>query len=242
MTRLRAILIDDEALALRRLTHTLAPFGDVEVVASGSSARQARALLAEHRPDVLFLDIAMPGMSGLDLAGQMLGTDGPAVIFVTAFGGYAAAAFGVDAVDYLLKPVAPERLAAAIERARIWISGRAGRAAAMPREDSIWAYRHREYVRIRIADIAWVEADGDYVRLHAEEGTGLVRATLSAIEARLADHGFIRVHRSALCRRDAVTGLLRKPSGALTVRLADGSEIPAGRKYAGGLRALTARI
>ncbi|MEG3180964.1 LytR/AlgR family response regulator transcription factor [Sphingomonas sp. LT1P40] len=239
---LRAILIDDEALAIRRLALALKPFTDVEVVATGASARHARLLIAEHRPDLVFLDIAMPGTSGLDIAGEIAGS-GPAVIFVTAFDSHGAAAFGVDAVDYLLKPVAPERLAAAIARARTWIGGRAKLTAdATPPDDSIWAYRHREYVRIRIADISWAEADGDYVRLHTADGTGLVRATLSAIEARLIPAGFIRVHRSALCRREAIAGLLRRPSGALAIRLNTGAEIPAGRSYVGGLRGMIDRL
>ncbi|QNA85295.1 response regulator transcription factor [Sphingomonas sp. So64.6b] len=251
MKRLRAILVDDEQLALTRLRHTLDEVGGVEVVAATTRAREALAMIGDVRPDLVFLDIAMPGLTGFDIVERLAGDTMPAVIFVTAFDSHAVRAFGVDAVDYLLKPVAPDRLAMAIGRARTWLSGRAIHAGPGPDPapdsqapiESLWTHRHREVLRVRIDDIEWVEAHGDYVRLHTNDGRGgLVRMTLSALEVQLDDALFIRVHRSAICRRTAIAGLRRKTTGALAAAMASGVEAPVGRKFSGGLRQLIKRV
>jgi DNA-binding LytR/AlgR family response regulator len=252
MRQLRAVLVDDEQLALTRLSRSLAAVDGVEVVASTTSAREAMRTIGGARPDLVFLDVAMPGLSGFDIVGQLRGEEAPAVIFVTAYDHYAVQAFGVDAVDYLLKPVAPARLKAAVGRARTWLDGRAVGHELAPApapekacdtvDDSLWAHRHREFVRILIDDIQWIEANGDYVRLHTAEGGGLVRMTLAALEAQLDDTVFIRVHRSAICRRGAIAGLRRKPTGALVAALASGEEVPVGRRFGGGLRMLLKRM
>lgn len=248
MRQLRAVLVDDERLALTRLSRSLAAVEGIEVVATTTSARSAVGMIDEARPDLVFLDIAMPGLTGFDIVGQLHGEDAPAVIFVTANENHAVQAFGVDAVDYLLKPVAPARLQAAVARARTWIDGRAAGAVEPPEApepaeaESFWAHRHREFVRIQIDDIQWIEANGDYVRLHTVEGGGLMRMTLAALETQLDDGLFIRVHRSAICRRSAIAGLRRKPTGALVAMLANGEEAPVGRRFGGGLRALLRRV
>lgn len=252
MTPLRALLVDDEPLALRRLSVALAEIAGVEVIETTTSARTAPDLIQRLQPDIVFLDIAMPGLDGFEVIRQLPGSPRPAIVFVTAYATHAVQAFDIDAVDYLLKPVAPDRLATAVERARAWIAGREGLArdvAAADRalltlagEDSLWTHRHQEFVRVPIDQIAWLEAEGDYVRIHADNGGGLVRTTLSALEARLDPDHFIRVHRSAICRRSAITGLRRKATGALSVSLANGDRAPVGRTYSSGLRALLKRI
>jgi len=245
---LRALLVDDEPLALRRLSVAIAAIGGVDVVGTTTSARQAVGMIGELKPDVVFLDIAMPGLDGFEIAEQLRADDAPAIVFVTAYDQHAVRAFDADAVDYLLKPVAPERLRAAIGRVRNWIAGRPAPEEAVSdgerlgADDSLWVHRHQEFVRVRVDDIEWIEAEGDYVRLHAGEGGGLVRATLSGLEARLDPAVFVRVHRSAICRLSAITGLHRKPTGALAVRLANGDEAPVGRSYNSGLRALLRRM
>jgi len=253
MTPLRAILVDDEPLALGRLSRSLAAIDGVEIVATTTSSSQAVHMIAEARPDIIFLDIAMPGLNGFELVEQLPADDMPGVIFVTAFDTHGVQAFGIDAVDYLLKPVAQDRLRVSVGRARAWIDGRASQRARMrdPAEkierpgapiDSLWAHRHREVVRIAIDSVGWIEAEGDYVRLHTPDGGGLVRMTLTALEAQLDDTVFIRVHRSAICRRSAITGLRRKPTGALVASLANGDEAPVGRMFGGGLRTLMRRV
>ncbi|MGH6613801.1 LytR/AlgR family response regulator transcription factor [Sphingomonas sp.] len=254
MTRLRAMLVDDEPLALARLARTLAPLDKVEVVGTTSKASEAMAMIATLRPDILFLDIAMPGLSGFDLVARLPERHRPAIIFVTAFDSHAVRAFGVDAADYLMKPVAPDRLVQAVDRAIYWLNGRARPPAVVDRTasgddhpgapiESLWAHRHRETVRIRVDEIEWIEAQGDYVRLHTNDGRGgLVRMTLSALEIQLDTAAFIRVHRSAICRRSAISGLRRKTTGALAAFLASGGEAPVGRKFSGGLRTLLKRL
>ncbi|QNQ08307.1 LytR/AlgR family response regulator transcription factor [Sphingomonas alpina] len=248
MTRLRAMLVDDEPLALARLARTLAPLDKVDVVGVTSKASEAMAMIAALRPDILFLDIAMPGLTGFDLVARLPGRDRPAIIFVTAFDSHAVRAFGVDAADYLMKPVVPDRLAQAVDRAIYWLNGRARQSATSDDHpdtpiESLWAHRHRETVRIRVDEIEWIEAQGDYVRLHTNDGRGgLVRMTLSALEVQLDTATFIRVHRSAICRRSAISGLRRKATGALAAFLASGGEAPVGRKFSGGLRTLLKRL
>lgn len=251
MNAVRALLVDDEPLALRRLAVSLKAFEEIEVVDSTTSARKAVEMIEELRPDVVFLDIAMPGLSGFDVADSMPPDLNPAIVFVTAYDRHAVRAFGVDAADYLMKPVAPDRLRAAIDRARAWLRGRAGDDGPAEDEappdrlspqDSLWVHRHQALARIRVEDVLWIEAEGDYVRLHAAGETGLLRMTLSGLHARLDPAEFVRVHRSAVCRIAAITGMRRKPTGALVVSLANGDDAPVGRSYSGGLRALLKRI
>ena len=256
MKPLRAILVDDEPLALGRLSRSLEAIGDVAIVGTTTSSGQAVRMIDETRPDVVFLDIAMPGLNGFELVERLPADDMPAIVFVTAFDTHAVKAFGIDAADYLLKPVAPDRLRASIGRARAWIDGRASQApGAAPNADagpdgakspskieSLWAHRHRETVRLHIDSIDLIEAEGDYIRLHSAEGGGLVRMTLAALEQQLDTAIFIRVHRSAICRRSAIAGLRRKQTGALVATLTNGDEVPVGRKFGGGLRALLRRI
>lgn len=243
MSRLRALIVDDELLAVRRLTHSLAAFDDVEIVDTTTSARQAVELIETLRPDIVFLDIAMPGLGGFDVAARVPDDHKPAIVFVTAYDRHAARAFDTDAADYLMKPVAPDRLGAAIGKARTWLRGRAATAPAgrLGDSDSLWVHRRGEFARVPIGAIEWFEAEGDYVRLHAEGG-GLMRGTLSALADRLDPHIFVRIHRSAICRCAAIAGLKRKPTGAVVALLASGAEAPVGRSYVSGLRALLARL
>jgi DNA-binding LytR/AlgR family response regulator len=249
MSRMRALIVDDEPLAVRRLTHSLAAFDDVEVVDSTTSARRAVELIADLKPDIVFLDIAMPGLGGFEVAARIPEGVRPAIVFVTAYGRHAVRAFDTDAADYLVKPVAPERLGAALGKARTWLRGREAVAPEAPATsatlrdgDSLWVHRRGEFARVPIDSIEWIEAEGDYMRLHAENGGGLMRGTLTSLADRLDPDVFVRVHRSAICRMEAITGLRRKATGALAVQLASGSEAPVGRRYASGLRALLAKM
>lgn len=245
---MRALIVDDEPLAVRRLTHSLAAFDDVEVVDTTTSARQAVTMIAELRPDLVFLDIAMPGLGGFEVAASMPPESRPAIVFVTAYDRHAVRAFDSDATDYLMKPVAPERLGAALAKARSWLRGRSQAAAAdveakkLGDDDNLWVHRRGEFARVPVGGVEWFQAEGDYIRLHAASGGGLMRGTLAGLEERLDSAAFVRVHRSAICRLGAIVGLRRKPTGALAVLLASGAEAPVGRSYAGGLRALLARV
>jgi two-component system response regulator AlgR len=243
MDVLRALLVDDEPPALRRLARSLAQIEGVEVVGSTASPSQAVAMIEAAKPDLLFLDISMPGMSGFDLLERLSPEEQPAVIFVTAYDAYALHAFDVAAVDYLMKPVAMERLREAVGRARPWLQGRAAEAAATApaRLESLWIHRHRERVRVPIDEIEWIEGYGDYARIHGPRLAGLARITLNSLEEKLDPDQFLRVHRSAICRRQSIVSLRRRATGAMTVVLASGDEAPVGRRHLPGLRAWVGR-
>jgi len=246
MTMLQTLLVDDEPLASRRLATTLRTIEGVEVIGSTTSARRAVDMIGRLRPDLVFLDIAMPALDGFEVIGRLAETAQPAIVFVTAYDTHAVAAFAADAVDYLLKPVAPDRLRAAIDKARYWLQARRTPMIERQRphvgEDSLWVHRHQEFARVPIEQIIWLQAQGDYVRIHGENGGGLLRSPLSALEAKLDPDLFVRVHRSAICRRSAVTGLRRRVTGALEMSLTTGEWIPVGRSYSNGLRALLRRL
>ena len=240
MEKLRAFLVDDEPPAVRRLARSLARIDDVEVVGSATSPSQAVAMIESQRPDLLFLDISMPGMNGFDLLDRLPRDGQPAVIFVTAYDDHAVHAFDVAAVDYLMKPVAPERLEEAVGRVRPWLKGRAAEAAAAApaRIESLWIHRHRERVRVPVGEIEWIEAYGDYARIHAPHVAGLARITLKSLEEGLDPTEFVRVHRSAICRRASIVSLRRSATGAMSVLLASGGEAPVGRRFVAGLKTL----
>ena len=247
MTALRALVVDDEPLAIRRLTRSLEQIAGIEVVGATTSARQAVSLIDSERPDMLFLDISMPGLSGFEVLERISPEDHPAVVFVTAYDSHAVQAFDVAAVDYLMKPYAQHRLEEAVGRVRLWLEGRAARFnsdSTDPEEplESLWVHRLNEFVRVPVDEISWIEAQGDYVKIHGARRTGLARATLVSLERRLDRAKFTRIHRSAICRKGAIVSLRRKPTGAVVVVLDNGDEAPVGRSYVPGLRAMLRRV
>jgi two-component system response regulator AlgR len=240
---LRALVVDDEALAVRRLTRSLERIAGVGVVAATTSARQALTMIAEEKPDLVFVDIAMPGLSGFELVERIAPAERPAIVFVTAFDAYAVQAFDVAAVDYLLKPVGPERLEEAVYRARLWLQARSADPVPTAADgpawiDSLWIQRHREFVRMPLDEVAWIEAERDYAHIHGRRFSGLARTTLTALAGRLDPRRFVRVHRSAICRKAAIVSLRRKSTGAVTVLLDNGDAAPVGRTFIPGVRAL----
>lgn len=244
MKAVRALLVDDEPLAIRRLQRSLEKIGGVDVVGATTRAREAVALIDERAPDIVFIDIEMPGLNGLEVVGRLPADRLPAIVFVTAYDAYAARAFDLAAVDYLLKPVAGARLEEAVARSRKWLEQRriepesGAEPSLLTDGGSLWVHRNRALTRMEIGRIEWIEAEGDYARLHAGDGDGSARVTLNALAARLDPALFIRVHRRAICRKGAIVAMRRKPTGALSLTLAGGSEVPVGRTYAAGLRAL----
>ena len=241
---LRALLVDDEALAIRRLTRLLEKVEGVEVVASTTSARDAVSMIGSERPDLIFVDIAMPGLSGFEMIERIDPSNRPAIIFVTAHDEHAVQAFDISAADYLLKPVSQPRLEEGVEKARFWLGARAERPSGPARDsiESLWAHSRREFVRIPVDEIDWIEGHGDYARIHGRHAQGLARTTLNALEERLDPGRFMRTHRSAICRKAAIARLRRKPSGAMSVVLSNGEEAPVGRTFVPGLRALLREI
>lgn len=252
MTDLKIVIADDEPLAAERLERLLARLDNLEIVGIASDGEEAVALSEQKRPDLLLLDIAMPGMDGIEVARALSkGKNSPAVIFVTAFDRFAVAAFEVAAVDYLMKPVDAKRLAEAIERGREHVALHRDEDASTPHteekgEDSpwlteFWASDLSGLVRIAADDIDRVSAERDYMRLHVGERSWLIHYSMAKLEEGLDPAKFVRLHRSALVRRDYVAGFSRNASGRWVARLQDGSEQPVGRLYADRVREMAGR-
>lgn len=256
MSRLRTLIVDDEPLARRRLDILLRERPEVEVAGVAAEGVAARRLIEELKPDLVLLDIKMPGLSGFDVLDGLPPETAPIVIFVTAFDRFALEAFDRAAFDYLLKPVEPERLAQAIARARAAKAARSAadrvreleevignlRAGAAEPESAydreVWVQERGDRISLAVSAIDWVAAERDYVRIHAGPKSFLVRQPLGDLEARLDPRAFVRIHRSALVRIDRIARI-RRAAGRCSVVLTTGAEAPVSRRHAAALKAAT---
>lgn len=235
---MRVFVVDDEPLALEWLINCLARIPGVEVVGEAADGDAALERIALAKPDVVLLDIQMPGQSGVDVARALSGRARPEVIFVTAFSHWAAEAFELDAADYLLKPVRPDRLQEAMNRARRRLAGPAAgdSDAAAPSvggyESEFWV-RHKEgLVRVLVADIRRIEADKDYALIHTRLRTHILRTTMREMENRLDPRQIVRVHRSAFLRLSTVRRVERNRRGLMRLHTEDGAVVDVGASYA----------
>ena len=256
---LRVLVVDDEPLARRRVLDLLAAEAGVEVVGEAGTGRRAVAALAEQGGagapvDLVFLDVQMPGLSGLDVVREVGLEAMPATVFVTAYDRHALDAFDVAAVDYLLKPFDDDRFRQALARARRAVRLREvdalrGRLAALlgaappeaapappaggagrPAYAERIAVEARGHTRlVQVEDVDYVSADGPYAVLHVGGETHVVRERMHALEGRLDPDRFFRVHRSTIVQIDRVEALLTAPGGDYTVRLADGTRLSLSR-------------
>ena len=262
---LRVLLADDEPLARKRLQTLLDRAADVEVVAAvGSGAEAADLILRHHNEgcplDVAFLDVQMPSLTGIDVVRSVGPERMPLTVFVTAYDQHAVAAFELAAVDYLTKPFENERFEAALDRARQAVRSRdrdalharlhalldgrppppAEPGSGQPEYAERIAVEMRGQIRVvLVADVDYLEVDGDYVVVHAGEHVHLIRDTLSALERRLDPNDFVRIHRSTIVRLDRVEALLRAPGGDYAVKLRGGPRLQVAR---GRRDALAARL
>jgi two-component system LytT family response regulator len=229
----RALIVDDEAPARSKLRRMLSAFADVEVVGEASDGSMALSLVAQLHPDVIFLDVQMPEVDGFDVAAS-LPDDGPALVFVTAFDHYALRAFDTHASDYLLKPVQPERLERAIERLRAPSRPAARPGAAAPPAQLLIVDRGATHV-VRCVDIEWLQAADNYVNVHLQGRTLLMRRTLESLLKDLAP-AFVRTHRSAAVALSCVRAVRSKGSGDAVVVLHSGTEVPCSRQHRAALK------
>jgi two-component system LytT family response regulator len=243
---IRAVIADDEALARLRLARLCALSGGIDVVAEAKDGDEARKCVAEHRPDLLFLDVEMPGQSGLSVAEGLDPRARPLVVFVTAYRDYAVGAFAVGALDYLLKPFDKERFAETIARARerlavdardVSLHEESGETRAPHRESALraidrLAVKSGPVTRfIELKDVDCVTAEGNYVSVQCGERSYLVRETMNAMETSLDPASFVRVHRSAIVRIDRIAEIEPIASGEYVLRLRGGKTIAAARTY-----------
>jgi two-component system LytT family response regulator len=247
-TPLRVLVVDDEPTALRRLARLLSEIPGVEVVRSCASGRDALLAVAAHRPDVVFLDVEMPGLNGLEVA-RRLRDGGPPVVFVTAYDAHAIEAFRLHAADYVVKPLDPARLRDAVEHVRRMIPVREAASRGPTSEPaSAPATAPRVVIRdgrrehyVRVADILWIESYGNYARVYATGGRYLHRATMQRIQAQLAPYGFARVHRTAIVNVARVVRLQPVGSGQHEAVLDTGVRLRVSRTYRTELEAREAR-
>lgn len=237
---MRVLIADDEPLVRDAVRDAVAAEPDVEVVAECGDGEAALRLATELRPDVLFLDVQMPGLTGLDVAERLDPSLGAAVIFVTAYDHYAVRAFELASADYVLKPFEPARVRAALARVRerrgsnvaelraLLADLRAGPPSYLARFVASLAGRLRV---IPVEDVIWIEAADNYVQVHTAAGSALVRETMKTLEARLDPARFVRVHRSAIVAMGRVRELRPLDSGDYKVVLDGGHATTMSRTY-----------
>jgi two-component system LytT family response regulator len=238
---IRTVLVDDESLALARLRRLLEAEPDVAIVAECTSGREAIDAVTACRPDLVFLDVQMPEIDGFEVLRAISPDNAPCIVFVTAYDAHAVRAFQVRAVDYLLKPIDGERVQQAVARVRQTReqATAAQRYAALQEIlDDLKTAAKRLLVRdggrtkpIRVDEIDWIDAVGNYARLHVSGQTHMLRTTLRTLEDRLGPAHFCRVHRSALINLDRVTEVQAWASGDSVVILSDGARLRVSRRY-----------
>lgn len=240
---IRVLVVDDEPLARRGILDLLAGEPDMSVVGEAEDGPSAVRAIESLRPDLTFLDVQMPGLDGFQVLESVsaAATRLPVVVFVTAHDEHALRAFDVHAIDYLLKPLDPERFRQSLERARAMLGAGAHDPLLrdllrMVKQKSGWATRLLVRTAsamsvVMVADLEWIEADGDYARLHAAGKDHLLRETLASLEGRLDPDAFLRIHRSVIVRIDRIRRVETEDDGDGTVVLADGTRLPFSRSH-----------
>ncbi|EAQ27878.1 two-component response regulator [Erythrobacter sp. NAP1] len=250
MKPLRVFIADDEPLALRRVLRSVKSVDDTEIVGTASDGKEALAVIAATRPDLLLLDIMMPGLTGFELLEHLDEDQTPSVIFITAFDNFAVDAFAQGVVDYILKPLDDTRLAQAIERARERMELDANQerfaqlrsalsqmntdfstAIPSPYERDIWVRENGVVRRVRVEDIDWIEAANDYVSLHTAGGQYLADDSIRSLAKRLNPDQFFQVHRGAIVRIQAISEINREKFSAISLTLKSGARVRVSKSF-----------
>jgi two-component system LytT family response regulator len=248
---LRTIVIDDERLPRERIANLVRAHAGLALIAEAEHGAAALDVIVEMRPDLVFLDIQMPELDGFGVIAALDDDTLPAIVFVTAFDEYAIRAFEVDAIDYLLKPVTTERFAAAVARvlSRLerrdasletpirTLASRAAESRATPATRFV-ARRGSKHYFVRVADIDWIEAVGNYVRLQTADKSHLIRETMKGVEAKLDPMEFVRVHRSVIVAVERIQSIESREHGEYLVTMQSGTTFVSSRGYSDRVRAL----
>ncbi|WP_109488844.1 LytR/AlgR family response regulator transcription factor [Occallatibacter savannae] len=246
------VIADDELLARQKLRQLLRAEADIDIAGEASSAREVYELVQEASPQLLFLDVRMPGMDGLDVIADLSMRDAvklPRVILTTAYDQYALRAFELNATDYLLKPFTAERLHAAVERARDEIKLSDHQPDRVDGKDGqVGTYTARIVFKSRgrilflpVADIRWISAEENYVRICTGTETHLLRETMTSLEQRLDPNLFLRVHRSAIVNLRYVKEVRSESRGDFMVHLTNGQKLAMSRSYRARIGELLSR-
>jgi DNA-binding LytR/AlgR family response regulator len=246
MSRLRTMIVDDEPLAIERLELLCGEQPAIDVVGTANDGVAALRLAQQLTPDLIFMDIGMPKMDGINAARALgLMEKKPAIVLVTAYDNFAVEAFDLDIVDYVLKPVSGERLGRAISRALHGKEAANGKVADQQKDNNyaseFWVSHRAELIRIAAVDIERIEAERDYMRLHTAGRSYLLHQTISALEERLNPNQFQRIHRSHIVRRDLITGLRHEGGGVWHALLGDDMSMRIGRKYLSEVKRLAGK-
>ena len=244
---MRAIIVDDEPLARQIIKEYLEDFPEIKVIAECQNGRQAIKAINQEKPDLVFLDIRMPGIDGFAVLEHLRSM--PRIIFSTAHNDFALKAFEVNAVDYLLKPYDRKRFSKAVQRVLqqhqpstkeldriLSLLQQTREAAAFP--SRIFVRLGKKIVTIQTSDILFIEADGDYTQLHAANVSYLCNLSLNELEERLDPSRFVRVHRSFIVAQDAVEHLASDGEGGFVAKLKNGARVRVSRTYAGRIKPL----
>lgn len=258
--KIRTIIVDDESLAREGIRLRLKQFDDIEIVAECKNGSEALNVVHELEPDLMFLDIQMPGLDGFEVVAQLQGDNMPLVVFVTAFDKYAIDAFEVHAIDYVLKPVEDQRLKTAIERVRVHrqqskadnhkkrlidlITNITGQSAMKINEmvengdEGINQYPEKLTIKdagtttlLPCDEVTWIEAAGDYMCIHSGEKVHVMRSTMKQLETQLNPLIFQRVHRSTIVNLDCIEKVCSHINGEYFLILKDGTRIKMSRSY-----------
>jgi two-component system, LytTR family, response regulator len=245
---LRVVVIDDEELPRQRVRDLVHAHAALTLVGEASDGAQALDVIVEHRPDLIFLDIQLPELDGFQVVDALDDEMLPAIVFVTAYDQYALRAFEVDAVDYLLKPITQERFDAAVARVvgRMWnrdtlqqvrtlVSHMNQRHGYVTR---FVARRAGKHFFVRAADIDWLEADRNYIRLHTGDSSHLIRETMKSLELRLDPTHFVRIHRSIMVAIDRIRSVETREHGEYVITMPGGVRLTSSRGFSERLRDL----
>ncbi len=229
---IRTLIVDDEPLPRERIRTLLRDHRNIEVIGECGDGREAVKTILSERPDLIFLDVQMPELDGFEVI-ESIGNDFlPAVIFVTAFDKYAIRAFDVSAMDYLLKPISPERFNRALER----FAER--RRPGSPYPTRFIARTGSKLLFIRVSDVDWIDGADNYVRLHVGGREHFVRDTLKSIERQLDPTIFVRVHRSTIVNLERLDTMKTHDHGEYVLTMKDGAKLTTSRTYSDRFRAL----
>lgn len=234
----KALIADDEPAARRGVRQLLAAFPEFAVAGECRNGAEVLEALNTSTPDVVFLDIQMPGLDGFEVIKQRTVERMPAVVFLTAFDQFAIRAFETEALDYLVKPVSEARFAATMKR----LEKRLRSTSRRGREETIVVTTARGATVLHLNEIDWIEAAGNYTQLWIGTRSYFLRESLQVLEERVQQHGFIRAHRRALVRLDAVRELRRNRAGAVVALLESGVRVPISRRRSASFTAALRRL
>ena len=228
---MKAIIIDDERLARQELKNLLATYKEIEIIAECSDAIQAKEKINELKPDVIFCDIQMPGKTGLELVEEISGAVD--VVFVTAYDEHAIKAFELNAFDYLLKPVQPQRLAETIKKLSIKeTSNKSDNNSPLTINDMVFIKDGEKCWFVKLSDIRLFESEGNYVRVYFETFRPLILRSLNSLESRLNEKEFFRASRKHIINLNFIASVESWFNGGLNVKLKDGKEVEISRRQA----------